>query len=84
MSFTSRIFELASSEGQLRQVNVLIFMTCIVGSYPIISIPNRGFSFRFYNDEDYDKLLDMLTNFLNHASLDEKLQNLRNDLRRTR
>jgi len=53
-----------------------IFMTCIAGSNPIISIPNRGFSFRFYNDEDYDKLLNMLTDFLNHTSLDEKLQNL--------
>jgi len=54
-----------------------IFMTCIVGSNPIISIPNRGFSFRFYNSEDYDKFLNMLTNFLNRISLDEKLKNLR-------
>jgi len=61
-----------------------IFMTSISGSNPIISIPKKGFSFRFFNGKDYDKLLNMLSSFLNKTSLDEKLQELRNMLEKER
>lgn len=61
-----------------------IFMTCIVGSNPIISIPKKEFSFRFYYGEDYGKFLEMITNFIDNSALDEKLQELRKGFREER
>jgi len=61
-----------------------IFMTCIVGRNPIISIPRRGFAFRFYRDKDYDKLLKMLKKYLDSTDLNEEQRKLREELRRSR
>jgi hypothetical protein len=61
-----------------------IFMTCIVGSNPLISVPKRGFSIRFYNGEDYEKFLKMLTEFLDRISLNTELQKLREKLKKER
>jgi len=61
-----------------------IYMTCISGSYPIISIPKKGFSFRFYDNEDYDRFQKILIGFLDKTFLDDELQKLRNDLKKNR
>jgi hypothetical protein len=59
-----------------------VFMTCISGSYPLISFPYRGFSIRLYNDKDYNNLLEMVTDFLDTQDLNEEQKEFREELRR--
>jgi hypothetical protein len=54
-----------------------VFMTCIAGSMPIISFLQRGFSFRYRYNKDYDELLKMVTKFLDTTELDDELKKLR-------
>jgi len=55
-----------------------VYMTCIVGSMPLISLLNKDMSFSFAKGDDYDKLLLAITSFLDKKDLIPELESRRN------
>ena len=62
-----------------------IFMTCLVGSHPVISNSERKYSFSFTKNNDYDILISMLSKYFEDPdALSKEERKLREDLREER
>jgi hypothetical protein len=61
-----------------------IFLTCIVGDAPLLSIPSRGISIRFFGS-DYRAFKEMIKKFLDEETiLSDKQKKLRQELKKER
>jgi len=62
-----------------------IFMTCFVGSHPVISNSKKKYSFSFARNEDYGTLMEMLADYFEDPdNLTESEKKLRDDLKKER
>ena len=62
-----------------------IYMTCLVGSHPVISHAEKRYSFSFAKNEDYDELLALLSEYLERQdTISKEEKKLRENLRKER